>query len=81
MIGSMLLYPRSDSFRYAQCSRRGGLTQSLFHAFGVGGRFPLFAFESKLSALTMKNAPPTSLERRLCPRSESNRYTIAGGRF
>jgi hypothetical protein len=27
----------------------------------------VFAFESKLSTLTKKNAPPTSLERRLCP--------------
>ncbi len=33
---------------------KGGRTQSLSHASGVGGRFPLFAFESKLSTLTKK---------------------------
>jgi hypothetical protein len=33
----------------------------------VGGRFPLLTFESTLSTLAMTNAPPTSLEGRLCP--------------
>ena len=42
----------------------------------MGGRFPFFAFESKLSTLTMKNALPTSLERRLCPGLDSNQHTL-----
>ena len=60
---------------------KGGRTQSLSHASGVGGRFPLFAFESKLSTLTKKNALPTSLERRLCPEQESNLHYLAITRF
>jgi hypothetical protein len=33
----------------------------------VGGRFALLTFESKLSTCAMQNAPPTTLEGRLCP--------------
>jgi hypothetical protein len=61
------LCPRLDGVRFAYTTQKVGLTQSLSSAFGVGGRFPFFAFESKLSTLKKKNAPPTSLERRLCP--------------
>ena len=32
-------------------------------------------------SIKKKDAPPTLLEGRLCPRSESNRYILANGRF
>ena len=41
----------------------GGLTQSLFTAFGVARLFHFFACESKLSPLRNKKASQTSFER------------------
>ena len=65
----MRLFPKRffvqiDCLRFAQ-TVLGELTQSPYHAFGMVGRFALFTYESKLSTLTMQNAPPTSLEGRL----------------
>jgi hypothetical protein len=45
----------------------GGLTQSPSYAFGIGGRFALLTYASKLATFVMQSAPPTSLEGRLCP--------------
>ena len=53
MIGSILLYPRSDSFRYAQCSRRGGLTQSPTR-LRRNGLFTWMLWPSKLATHQLK---------------------------